>query len=105
MDCVDEANNSTVYLSMLQNDGLLLWHRVGPRISRGLSRMLPPHFTATIVEDESGARFAVDSWFRDNGEPPYIVSLPDWRHGWTPDTGRAPKTSLAGTNVEALPHE
>ncbi|MBI2994671.1 MAG: hypothetical protein HYY48_10915 [Gammaproteobacteria bacterium] len=84
MDCVDEANNSTVYLEMLLNDGLLRWHRPGPRISRGVSRLLVPHFTATVVQTGTGARFAVDSWFEDNGKPPYIVLLAEWQRGWEP---------------------
>ena len=95
MDCVDEANNTTVYLEMLRNDGLLQWHRPGPRVSRGVSRLLAPHFTATIVESGTGARFAVDSWFRDNGEPPYVVVMDEWQRGWKPDND-ALDGSIAG---------
>lgn len=84
MDCVDEANNSAVYLEMLIADGLLRWHRPGPRVSRGVSRLLAPHFTATIEEAGTRARFAVDSWFEDNGARPHIVPLAEWRRGWKP---------------------
>lgn len=84
MDCVDESTNSTVYLWMMREAGLLQHHQVGPRISRGVSRLLVPHFTATIAETATGRRFAVDSWFRDNGDPPFIVDLAEWRRGWKP---------------------
>lgn len=89
MDCVDESTNTTAYLYMLQQDGLLVFHHVGHRASRGVSRMLPPHFTATLAESASGARFAVDSWFEDNGRLPHIVPLDDWRRGWKPSGQRA----------------
>jgi hypothetical protein len=69
---------------MLQNDGLLRWHRAGPRVSRGILQLEPPHFTATIAEARSGAGYAVDSWFEDNGRPPHIVPLALWRRGWSP---------------------
>lgn len=86
LDCIDEATNSTVYLVMLRNEGLLSWHDVGTRVSRGVSRLMAPHFTATIVERRTGTHYAVDSWFGDNGEPPHIVGLQEWRRGWRPDT-------------------
>jgi len=84
MDCVDESTNSTVYLVMMQNAGLLAYHRVGSRVSRGISRLMGPHFTATIAEIAGGEQYAVDSWFEDNGLPPHVVSLRDWRKGWKP---------------------
>jgi hypothetical protein len=85
MDCVDEATNTSAYLLMLQNDGLLRWHRAGPRVSRGILQLKAPHFTATVVEQRTGTAFAVDSWFEDNGHPPHIVPLDDWLRGWSPN--------------------
>lgn len=84
MDCVDEATNTSSYLTMLQTDNLLKWHTVDHRVSRGISSFQAPHFTAVIREKESGKYFAVDSWFLDNGEPPFIVPLPVWEKGWRP---------------------
>jgi hypothetical protein len=85
MDCVDEATNTSVYLMMMADDGLLRFHDIGARISRGVLTLQAPHFTATLSERGSGARYAVDSWFLDNGAPPFIVPLDDWRAGWEPD--------------------
>ena len=84
MDCVDEATNTSAYLLMLQQAGLLRWHKVGARISRGILQLETLHFTATIIETGPGARYAVDSWFDANGRPPAVVPLSDWRAGWKP---------------------
>ena len=84
MDCVDEATNTSTYLTMLQADNLLKWHTVDYRVSRGISSFQVPHFTAVIREKDSGIYFAVDSWFLDNGEPPFIVPLSVWKKGWRP---------------------
>ena len=84
MDCVDEATNTSVYLTLLQNAGLLRWHVVDYRISRGVGSLQAPHFTAVIKEIQTGRKYAVDSWFRDNGEIPYIIPLSVWKGGWKP---------------------
>jgi hypothetical protein len=44
-----------------------------------------PHTTAVIEETASGDRYAVDSWFLDNGQPPYIARLEVWKAGGAPD--------------------
>jgi hypothetical protein len=84
LDCVDEAVNTSVALAMLKADGLLRWHDPGPVAGRG--NMLAgewPHRSATLVE-RGGARFAVDSWFDDNGAPARVVPLEDWLAYWRP---------------------
>lgn len=86
LDCIDEATNTSVYIRMLENDGLLRWHRAAPRTSRGLFIGRAPHNTATIVELETGIRYAVDAWYFDNGEPPAIVPLTTWKQGWRPES-------------------
>ena len=86
MDCIDESTNTSVYLYMLQADGLLRWHRLEHRLSRGPFTLVlqPPHSTAVIRELGSGRRYAVDSWFLDNGAPPFIVPVEQWKRGWQP---------------------
>ena len=86
MDCVDESTNTTAYLTMMQLDNLLRWHTVEPRTSRGVGSLQAPHFTAVIRDKSDDMRYAVDSWFLDNGEPPFIVPLPLWEKGWRPQT-------------------
>ena len=85
LDCIDEATNTTVYLRLLAEAGLLRWHQQASRITRGILSGNAPHTTATIIETKSGQRFAVDSWFESNGKQPYIVSLEQWKDGWKPE--------------------
>ncbi|MCB9983468.1 MAG: hypothetical protein H6861_07345 [Rhodospirillales bacterium] len=88
LDCVDESTNTTIYLSLLQQKGLMRFHRV-----EGPSMRLPllhagrwPHQTAVITRRDTGEFFAVDSWFHDNGAPAEIVTLKTWKEGWRPNT-------------------
>ena len=77
MDCIDESTNTFQYLSALEELALLKWHRVTPKERRIV--WLFTHWTATITEIRTGDRFAVDSWYLDNGEMPYLQPLADWR--------------------------
>lgn len=85
IDCIDESINTTLYLRMLDAEGLLHHHRIGKRATRGFFLFGWPHTTAVVVELKGGTAFAVDSWFEDNGSPPHIVPLEEWRRGWNPD--------------------
>ena len=88
MDCIDESSNTTTYLKMLQQDGLLRHHVVGNRVTRfGLFAGMP-HTTAVIEDIAASQRYAVDSWFFDNGDSPVIMLLEDWESGWRPDGDR-----------------
>lgn len=90
MDCIDESINTTLYLTMFQKYGLMRLHRVEDRATRGWFLVGWPHTTAVIGEvaslpgAESGRLWAVDSWFLDNGEPPFILPLATWKSGWEP---------------------
>jgi hypothetical protein len=77
MDCIDESTNTYQYLSALEELGLLKWHKVDLKQRRVV--WLATHWTATIREIGSGRRYAVDSWYRDNGELPYIQPIEDWK--------------------------
>lgn len=85
MDCIDESINTTTYLKMLETAGLLRWHTVENRATRGWFLRGWPHTTAVIRETRSGQLYAVDSWFLDNGQPPFIVPLEKWKEGWNPE--------------------
>ena len=84
MDCIDESTNSTTYLRILASAGLLRWHRVEARVTRGFFIFGWPHTTAVVSEVAGGAKWAVDSWFFENGKPPAIVPLDLWEAGWRP---------------------
>jgi len=71
MDCVDEATNTTSYLSVLAAHGLLNHHEVlRPMAKDGVGRWT--HYFAIIRDTTSGQRWAVDSSMRPNGEEPII---------------------------------
>jgi len=80
LDCISESKNTTTYLQLLFNDGLLKWHEINERQVR-YPLIFDTHWTAVILDRNSGQRYAVDSWFLDNGEPPYIQPLEDWLSG------------------------
>lgn len=88
MDCIDESTNTTTYLTMLGDNGLLKHHIVLDRATRFGLFVGAPHSTAVIEEIGTGQRFAVDSWFYDNGQPPAIVELHEWKSGWEPGNNR-----------------
>lgn len=88
LDCVDESVNTTVYLSLLDQSGLLTYHHAdtpSERIPLIHYSGVWPHKTATMTETETQTRYAVDSWFHDNGNPAEIVPLEDWKAGWKPE--------------------
>jgi hypothetical protein len=80
IDCISESKNTTTYLHLLFDDGLLRWHEVGERQLRRRF-IIAQHWTAVIVDRSNGERFAVDSWYLDNGHPPMILPLVDWLAG------------------------
>ena len=87
LDCVDESTNTTVFLMLLKQKGLLNFHEIEqpqvrwPIIS-GRGWM---HQTAVITDKETREQFAVDSWFEDAGVNPWVVPLDSWRNGWHPE--------------------
>ena len=88
-DCVDESTNTTIYLSLLQQRGLMKLHRVEPPSARFplIHAGRWPHQTAVISETDTSTFHVVDSWFHDNGQPPEIVPLKQWKEGWKPERG------------------
>lgn len=78
MDCIDESTNTTSYLTLFEKRGLLKWHRVADPVYRA-PQILDQHWAASIEDIHSGEQFAVDSWFRDNGQPPHIQRVEAWR--------------------------
>ena len=94
LDCVDETVNTTVYLSLIEDDGLLEWHTLGAPADRNLftGACCWPHKTAVVNETSSGDSYAIDSWFHDNGVPAEVVPLSDWLSGWRPPGDAGPKS-------------
>ena len=80
IDCVDEAENTTSLLKLIDERGWLKHHSVGRIDRRGfLIDGRYPHHTATIREKGSGRVWVVDSWVRANAQPPDIKPLEVWK--------------------------
>jgi hypothetical protein len=83
-DCIDESTNTTAYLRIMADAGMLRWHTIEAPVSRGHVIFGHPHTTAVVMDTATGTDYAVDSWFLDNGQPALIIPLSAWRRGWRP---------------------
>lgn len=77
LDCIDESTNTDTYLRLFEQRGLLRFHRVRTPVWRA-PHLIDTHRTAVIEDTSDGRRYAVDSWFLDNGKPPDVQDLRDW---------------------------
>ncbi len=84
LDCNDEAINSTTYMRLLASNGLMQLHAIEDTRTRSFFFTGWPHSTAVIHEIATGERFAVDSWFYDNGHAATIVPFALWKSGYIP---------------------
>lgn len=84
LDCNDEAINTTTYLRLMVSNGLIQFHAVEDMRTRNFFFTGWPHSTAVMHEVASHQRYAVDSWFYDNGLPATIVPFEVWKSGYIP---------------------
>jgi hypothetical protein len=84
-DCNDEAINSTTYMRLMQQAGLIRLHTISDTRTRKFFFTGWPHSAAVIRENDSQAEFAVDSWFYDNGHAATIVPMALWKEGYIPE--------------------
>lgn len=84
LDCNDEAINTTSYLRLMQQYGLIKYHEIEDMRTRNFFFTGWPHTAAVIHEVATGQRYAVDSWFYDNGFPATIVPFEVWKSGYIP---------------------
>lgn len=84
-DCNDEAINSTTYMRLMQQSGLIRFHTILDTRTRKFFFTGWPHSTAVIRENDTQAVFAVDSWFYDNGHAATIVPMAQWKDGYIPE--------------------
>jgi hypothetical protein len=93
LDCNDEAINSITYMRLLKSDGLMPLNEIEDTRTRGYFFNGWPHTTAVIHDIKTGERFAVDSWFYDNGHAATIVPFAQWKSGYKPADSPIGKTS------------
>jgi len=79
-DCIDTSRNITSLLLVLDELGLLKYHRVAEPEARGhLIDFAAPHATAVLVEKDGGLKWSVDAWTRAYGQAPEIMLLSQWK--------------------------
>ncbi|MBX2868026.1 MAG: hypothetical protein KTR18_05100 [Acidiferrobacterales bacterium] len=76
LDCIDESINTTRFLNLFSQQGLLRFHDVLDRAYR--RSFIRQHWAAQIEDRQTGKRYVIDSWFENNGEPPVLVSSERW---------------------------
>lgn len=76
LDCIDESLNTTTYLKLFEQNGLLRHHAVIERAYR--HTVFDQHWAGQLEALEDGERWVVDSWFQDNGYLPYIQRSEEW---------------------------
>jgi hypothetical protein len=76
LDCIDESRNTTTYLKLFEQHGLLQWHRVTERAHR--KSLFDQHWSGQIEDNSTGKRYVVDSWFHPNGYLPYVQNADEW---------------------------
>lgn len=84
LDCNDEAINTTSYIRLMLASNLIKLHAIEDMRTRNFFFTGWPHTTAVIHEKLTGQRFAVDSWFYDNGAPATIIPFDLWKSGYIP---------------------
>ena len=99
LDCNDEAINSTTYMRLLVEKGLIQLHVIEDTRTRNFFFTGWPHSTAVIHEIATGERFAVDSWFYDNGHAASIVPFATWKANFQPADSPIGKTRTAKPNT------
>lgn len=102
MDCIDHSTTTTRLLKMMKRRDMLRFHEV-EEVARRTRLFMFEHYSAVIEESPPRwlsrakmrypqempeaarpERFAVDSWFADNGKPAVILPLDDWKDGAGP---------------------
>lgn len=82
MDCVDEMLNTATYLTLMAEDGLLSFHEPHRRVTATFfTAGFWPHTAASVVDRTDGSEYVIDSSFLDNGAPPFVIPLAEWRAG------------------------
>lgn len=100
LDCNDEAINTTTYMRLMLQNGLIKLHEIEDLRTRNFFFTGWPHTTAVIHEIATGNRFAVDSWFYDNGVPATIVPFEQWKSGYVPEDSPIRHTRAAHRPIE-----
>ncbi len=76
-DCTDESTNTTTFLRLMRERGLLKHHRVMNKALRG-PLQFDIHWTAVVQDIHTNTKWVIDSWYNANGIEPIVQPLDDW---------------------------
>jgi len=78
-DCFDTTRDTTSLLLVLQEWGLLKFHKVGnPRYRGNPFALQTPHNTAVVVDKAGGTEWVVDLWPKKYAEAPDVMPVERW---------------------------
>lgn len=83
MDCVDHSRNDTTFLTYLQQQGWLSYHRVGEIVWRN-PLIINLHYASQVIDINTGNSWVVDTWFLDFGELAIVIPYEQWKSGYSP---------------------
>jgi hypothetical protein len=95
LDCNDEAINTTTYMRLLKAGGLMRFHEIEDTRTRNFFFTGWPHTTAVIRDIKTNERYAIDSWFYDNGKPATVVTFAKWKANYRPEDSPIGKAKTA----------
>jgi hypothetical protein len=78
MDCIDNASNTTSFLHVLRDLELIPGWSIAPQKVRRMFSM-DVHWTAVLIDTRDAEPWAVDSWYRANGNLPFVMPLAAWK--------------------------
>ncbi|QEL56127.1 hypothetical protein [Chromobacterium paludis] len=102
MDCVDHSSNVTTFLRYLDSQGWLKFHHAAPPEWRA-PHILDLHYTGVLHDTAANQDWAVDTWFKDFGEPPVVVPLSVWMTGYEPPAVPAPVKQASNSKEGSTP--
>lgn len=79
LDCIAESENTTTFLLLFREHGLLKFHDVLRPVYRSQALVFDPHRTAMIRDRANGEDYAVDSWVGKNGDDALVQEYGPWR--------------------------
>lgn len=77
LDCIAESLNTYIWLTLIESQNLLHWHKVDNPIYRK-SLWSTQHWAVSLIEKHSNQVFVVDSWYQNNGFPAVVMNLNHW---------------------------
>lgn len=77
-DCWDNSHNTSMILYLLEKKGWLRFHQLND-IQLRWSLFSWQHYSGSLKEKSTGSIYIVDTWYTDEGLPPLILPIKEWK--------------------------